>query len=113
MPEETKNTTAETTDGAGAVGVDGNADVDKDTTDSDNVNDADFSDGGADAPKRQKIAACPRGGVGRWLRSGGTAPRYELDHLYLGRDHRADRGLLAGLLHHAAVQRAHGAHLPW
>lgn len=51
MPEETKNTTAETTDGAGAVGVDGNADVDKDTNDSDNVNDADFSDGGADDPK--------------------------------------------------------------
>ena len=51
MPEETKDIAAETTDGAGAVGVDGNADVDKDTTDSDNVNDADFSDGGADAPK--------------------------------------------------------------
>lgn len=49
MPEEIKNETAETTDGAGAVGVDGNADVDKENTDTDAeaVNDADFSDGDA------------------------------------------------------------------
>ena len=49
MPEEIKNETAETTDGAGAVGVDGNADVDKEKTDTDAeaVNDADFSDGDA------------------------------------------------------------------
>ena len=49
MPEEIKNETAETTDGAGAVGVDGNADVDKEKTETDAeaVNDADFSDGDA------------------------------------------------------------------
>lgn len=50
MPEDIKNETAETTEGVSPAGVDGHADVDEKSTDTaaEQVNDADFSDGGAD-----------------------------------------------------------------